>query len=492
MADYLHGAYGAIQTAGEKVTAKSRNAVVYVGTAPVHTLPGGGKNVNKPVLVNDMAEARKLFGYSDEWDKYTLCEAMHAHFENKAVGPLVLINVLNPATHKEEAQEEQSLTPENNKITIANAQDAVLDTVSIDEKTKGEDFAVQYDARKQTLTIVGLKPEGLGVEALTVKYDKIKPSAVKDTDVIGTSDGKGLNTGLQAIASVYPLTGYVPSFLLAPGFSCLPKVHDAMVKASEKVNGHWDTYILADIPIVEEVSTKVTIDQAASWKTKHGYDKPNETVYYPLAKGTDGHIYHISVLAAANMQELLLAQDGVPYKTASNTDCPVIASLYMGAEAENEGRVIDDYIVNNLLNKNGIASAAYVGGRWAIWGCHSADYSQENGDHLNVSETNRMMLYYISNDFQSRRVRNVDKPLTANDLKTIVAEEQTRLDALVKIGALTYGSVRMNAEADDHSDIINGDYSFTFDVTTTPLAKSMTAVVNWTDIGFVTYFSYVG
>ena len=99
-----------------------------------------------------------------------------------------------------------------------------------------------------------------------------------------------------------------------------------------------------------------------------------------------------------------------------------------------------------------------------------------------------MMLYYISNDFQHRRTEDVDKPVSANDLQTIVAEEQTRIDALLNIRALTHGIVYLNAEADDRSDIMNGDFSFTFDITTTPLAKSLTAIVNWTDDGFVTYF----
>ncbi len=99
-----------------------------------------------------------------------------------------------------------------------------------------------------------------------------------------------------------------------------------------------------------------------------------------------------------------------------------------------------------------------------------------------------MMLFYISNDFQHRRTRNVDKPMTSNDIKTIVAEEQTRLDALVKVGALTYGAVHINADEAAKSDVMNGDFSFAFNVTTTPLAKSLTAIVNWTDDGFVTYF----
>lgn len=489
MADYLHGAYGQIQAVGTKVAIKSQNAIVYVGTAPVHTVAGGAANVNRPILVTNIAEARKHFGYSDEWDKYTLCEAMHAHLENKAVGPLVLINVLDPATHKAAEAGTANLTPENGRVTIANAGDIILDTVAVTGKTKGTDYTVQYDFKKKLLTIAEITSGGLGTEALTITYNSIDATAVDADDVIGATDGAGLNTGLFAIKNVYQETGFIPSFLLAPGFSSIPAVHSAMIQNSQKVNSHWDVYVMADIPIMDEEDEKITLATAATWKNANSYNKSNETVYFPLVKGTDDKIYHLSVLAAANFQELLVAQDGIPYKTASNTECAIISNLYMGEDSA--GRVFDDYLINNQLNKNGIASAAYVGGRWAVWGCHSADFSQEGGDQINVSETNRMMLYYISNDFQHRRTRNVDKPLTANDIKTIVAEEQTRLDALVKIGALTYGVVHLNAEPDARSDIMNGDYSFTFNVTTTPLAKSLTAIVNWTDEGFVTYFADV-
>lgn len=489
MADYLHGAYGEIQAVGTKVAIKSRNAIVYVGTAPVHNVSGGAENVNKPILVNNIAEARKYFGYSDEWDKYSLCEAMHAHLESKAVAPLVLINVLDPAKHKTSEASTTSLTPENGRVTIANAGDIILDTVAVTGKTKGTDYAVQYDFKKKMMTIAELSGGSLGTDELTITYNSIDASAVKEDDVIGSSDGAGLNTGIFAIKNVYQQTGYIPSFLLAPGFSSIPAVHSAMIQNSQKVNGHWDVYVMADIPIVDAEGTKITLATAKTWKNANGYNKSNETVYFPMAKGTDGNIYHLSVLSAANFQELLVAQDGIPYKTASNTDCSIISNLYMGEDSA--GRVFDDSLINDALNKNGIASAAYIGGRWAIWGCHSADYRYESGDQINVSETNRMMLFYISNDFQHRRTRDVDKPLTANDIKTIVAEEQTRLDAMVKIGALTYGEVHLNAEADARSDIMNGDYAFTFNVTTTPLAKSLTAIVNWTDEGFVTYYADV-
>jgi phage tail sheath protein FI len=193
------------------------------------------------------------------------------------------------------------------------------------------------------------------------------------------------------------------------------------------------------------------------------------------------------VLAAANLQVLLAQQGDIPYKTPSNTDCPIIQNLYLGED--NEGRVCDDELINEKLGKNGIASAAFVGGRWAIWGCHSADYSQTNADQINLFETARMMLYYITNSFQHRRGQNVDKPVTLNDLRAIASEEQTRLDALIKIGALTFGEVRFTAEDLTLSDVMNGDYSFQFNVTTSPLAKSLTAVVNWTNDGYATYFA---
>lgn len=493
MADYKHGAYGVIQAVGSRVADESQGAIVYVGTAPVHNVEGGANNVNKPIVVNNIAEARKYFGYSDEWDKYTLCEAMHVHLENKGVGPLVFINVLNPATHKASDAGTVSKTPENGRVTIPAAQDIILDSVIVKSdnttKIKGTDYAIAYNIEKKTITISELTAGALGTSALTITYNTVDASAVTAADVIGTSDGLGLNTGIFAIKNVYQLTGYIPAYLAAPGFSSVPAVHAAMYQNSVKVNGHWDVYMFVDLPIMNS-ETPLTLDTAKTYKNGNGYTKENETVFFPLAQGTDGKIYHLSVLAAANFQELLLAQDGIPYKTASNTDCSLIENLYLGAS--NTGRVYDDSIINEKLNKNGIASAAYVGGRWAIWGCHSADYDQDNGDQINVAETNRMMLYYISNDFQHRRTPDVDKPMTANDLQTIIAEEQTRVDALLNIGALTRGVVTLNADAQARSDIMNGDYSFLFDITTTPLAKSLTAIVNWTDEGFVTYFESVG
>ena len=498
MADYKHGSYGEVNAVGSRAADESVSAIVYVGTAPVHQLQladGESYPVNTPVVVNNIAEARKYFGYSNDWASYTLCEAMHVHFELKGVGPLVLINVMDPATHKGATQVTVSKTAANGKITIPSASAVILDTLTVQTsgespqtKVKGTDYSVSYNIDKETITLTQLRTGGLGTGAMSIKYYTADPAAVTADTVIGTTDGMGLNTGLYAIKDVYTLTGYIPAFLGCPGFSSDPTVHAAMKSVSLKINGHWDAWMFTDMPLTYNGSA-VTLATAFDVKTAAGYTAENEKPFFPMVQGTDGNKYHLSVLNAANFQELLLDQDGIPYRSASNTPCNIIQNLYMGESAT--GRVYDDSIINEYLNKNGIASAAYSAGRWVIWGAHAGDYNQEDGDSVNVAETNRMMLYYISNDFQARRNADVDQPLTPNDIQSIAGEEQARLDALVSMGALVYGTANFNASADARADILSGDYSFEFNITATPLAKSLTALVNWTDDGFTTYFDSI-
>lgn len=485
MSDYLHGAYGQITESGSRVSDKSKSAFVYVGTAPVHNVVGGSAYVNTPVLVNSIAEATRLLGYSDEWDKYTLCEAMHVHLEEYGVGPLVLINVLDPAVHKKSEGGTKSLTPEKGRVVIADAQDIIIDTLAVEGKTAGTDYTISYDRRKKTITLTEMSTGALGANALSISYSILDAAAVDADDVIGQTDGMGMNTGLYAIKNVYQMTGYIPSYLLAPGFSSNKTVNEAMCEVARKVNGHWNAWVLADLPLVNAESQGITIDGAYAFKKGNGFDKENEKVYFPLGEGVDGRKYHLSVLAAGSLNKLLLANDGVPYMTDSNTECPLICNIYLGASAA--GRVYDDELINEKLNKNGIASAAYVGGRFVLWGAHCADYDQENAGEVNVADTNRMMMYYLTNDFQHRRARDVDKPLTANDLRAMAAEEQARLDALVKVGALVTGEAFVSAERMARSDVFSGDYVMTFEISTTPLAKSLTADVVWTSKGYEAY-----
>ena len=488
MNEYLHGAYGKVNAVGIRVPALANSAIVYIGTAPIQQLPKEQWNINKPVVVENMADARAKFGYSDDFASYTLCEAMKVHFDMKGVGPLIFINVFDPDAHKGTGFS-QPFVPQNGRLLL-NIDNTIYDSIELtpdqgDKLTPDVDYTLTYDYNRMMLVAVELKKGAFGKGNVIVKSNSTMPEKVTGDDIIGTTNDMGLNTGAYVLRDVYSATGFIPSYVAAPGWLSDPDVHDALASMTKKIAGHWDAYMFVDLPLTDG-ETALTMKTIAAWKESNGYNRDNETVYWPLVLGTDGKKYHLSVLAAANFQAMLKENDGVPYNSASNTDAGIIQNLYIGENEKN--RLYNDEIINAYLNKNGIASATYMGGHWVIWGAHSAEYDQEKGDSINVAETNLMMLYYVSNDFQHRRSVDVDKPMTPNDIKSIVAEEQIRLDALVKVGALTYGVVHQNASRDARSDVINGDFSFLFDVTTTPLAKSLTAIVNWTDDGFKTYF----
>ena len=487
---YKHGAYGQIVENTVPEAAAVENAPIYIGTAPVHQTIGGASRVNKPTVVMNMADAIRLFGYSDNWAAYTLCEAFYAHFQLKGVGPIIVINVLSPVTHKATTGGTASKTPVNGRIVIENATDIILGSVEVKTtgtepvtKVKDQDYTIVFDAILQRLVITSIG-DGLGTSALNITYDKVDPTKVTTAEVIGGSDGEGTNTGVSAVKDVYQLCRMVPQRILAPGFSSEPTVRAAMVANSANINGHFDAIIYTDIPIVSG-GNPVTMTGARTWQSTNNYLGDNEKVFFPLWKATDGRIYHLSTLFAANLQAIEQLNDGIPYHTASNTPIPVAGAPYFGESKP--GLVIDDELANNTLNANGITTVVFANG-WVLWGAHMASYAQGSQDAMNVADTNLGMLQYITNNFQIRRMADVDAPMSVNRMHQIVAEEQDVLDGYLSIGALLYGTVRMDG-ATSESDIANGDFKFRFDVTTTPLTKSLTAYVGYTPQGLSAFFT---
>ena len=464
----------------------TRAVPVYVGTLPVHTVAGGAERVNVPILLSDFAQAVRTVGYSDDWATYTLCEAIWTHLALYGTGPICVINVFDPSENK--SAKTKTVTVQNNVVTLAQMDNVELDSVSVDGVDPGK-YTVTYDYNNSTLTIKGAAEDALKGE-ITVKYNEVDATQVTNDMVIGGDDGDGTVTGIHLVKRVYQDTGMIPNRILAPGFSHVPTVRTAMLKMSTKVNNHFDAFIYTDIPLVKQVSD-ATSDMLPSdvekWKKDNGYNADNEKVHWPMWAGNDGHNYHLSTLSVATLQLLESATDGIPYQTCSNNRIRVGGKLYYGVDRKLS---LDEEAVNNLLGANGIVSAIFHGGDWVLWGAHTASYTQESADHSNVSETNLMMMYYITNDFQVRRASDIDKPMSKNRLDQIVAEEQAMLDKLgpTGIGALLYGVARKIADSSAQSDMANGDFALEWIITQTPNTRSITGTCRYTDAGLATYF----
>ena len=96
---YKHGIFTSEQATGLiPMTETDAGLIVAFGTAPVH-LASDRAQENTPVLCYTYKDAVAALGYSDDWKKYTLCEAIYTHFALYNMAPIVLVNCLSTKKH---------------------------------------------------------------------------------------------------------------------------------------------------------------------------------------------------------------------------------------------------------------------------------------------------------------------------------------------------------------------------------------------------------
>ena len=130
MATYKHGVYTSEQaTSMTAPVTGTAGLQVVVGTAPVNMLEHPEQAVNTPLLVHNYKEAVAAVGYHDDFAAYTLCESISAAFSVVGTGPLVLINVLDPAKHTADIAE--TTVQVNSGVAVLDAVGVLLDKLTV-------------------------------------------------------------------------------------------------------------------------------------------------------------------------------------------------------------------------------------------------------------------------------------------------------------------------------------------------------------------------
>ncbi|MBR1645184.1 MAG: hypothetical protein IJ774_05425 [Selenomonadaceae bacterium] len=96
--NFKHGIYTTEVSTSITPLAQITMPTVAIGTAPVH-LATDAAEPNTPVLCSTLREFVEQFGWSDDFESYTLCEAARVHFSLYGIAPVIFINVLNPLKH---------------------------------------------------------------------------------------------------------------------------------------------------------------------------------------------------------------------------------------------------------------------------------------------------------------------------------------------------------------------------------------------------------
>lgn len=480
---YTHGVYGTIIPSRASFPPSGVGTLpVYIGTAPVNTLVNPSTRVNVPFKVNSFDEAVAAVGYSDDWNTFTLCEAIYAHFKNPTqnIGPIVLINVFDPASDFKAGTASITLT---NKVGYIDNDKVLLASCAVTGKVLGTDFAVEYvevDGRVK-VKFTDLTSGGIA-SPVSITFNEMDASKVIGTDIVGgMNPTTGVRTGISVVDLVYQEFGMVPTILAAPGWSHKPDVYAGLVAKCQNINGHWDAVCVVDMD--STAAGAKTIAAAKTWKVTNAYTSKYAKACWPKAKYA-GKTFWLSTLTTVAMQQVDFNNNSIPYETPSNKAIMANGTIL----ADNTAISFDEQQATDL-NSEGITTLAYIGGQWRLWGPHMGNYTYAAEDSIkpeDLFDASVRTLQYIKNSFQKNYVAAVDKPFSRRQIETILDEAQVWLNGLVSEGAILYGKISFNAQSNPSGQVARGNFIFDIRATTTPPGKSITFQIQYDAAGLTT------
>lgn len=497
--DYQYGTQAKLGNSIVKASKSLGRICTAIGTAPINLVRGYAEKdlVNKPIKLT-AANAKSTIGYSKDWKHFTLSEVVKAFFDNVGgnVEPLYAINILNPDLHKKTEATTKTLTFVNGQASFV-SDTIILDTLAVAEKAEGVDYTVDYNYNENKVIIdsnsAAVKITGtIEISFYEVDYSFMESDETKASALIGSVSDTGVRTGLEALDLVYMKHFVITNYLIAPAFSHIPSVRNAMVVKVQKFNDMWDGMCFTDIPTDEDTENVIdTRAKAIAWKSENNYKSEREKVCYPKAKDNVGNVYHLSTLVA--VEQLRVDQDNncIPYETAANKSVSLITSPYVS-----EDITIDGYTRGeaNELTQKGITTFIPWEGVFKLWGHHTSAYEFGGSyDARAIFDTSINMLLYLMNSFTKEHAEEIDKPMKLSKKQDIEDVENKKLRELVALGALLEDPegespvFRFEPSNNPSGDIVEGYFRWDLGATPTPPFASGTAVVAYTDAGFNAY-----
>lgn len=436
-----HGITG--EERATSITAINEDSILptYVGTGPINM--ADITNINKPVLCYNLADAVAQIGYVTDHDNYTLCEAIDLHFRKFNVGPICLINVLNPDIHKQTFTNEQLALTGNNNYVIEKL-GVILDSLVL---PTGDNYSTQWSDDGYLVIIPASSTPSANI---SVTYDKLDPTLVDNDDIIGGIDANtGLSKGLECISDVFPKFRLVPNVIAAPKYSTSATVAAVLEAKASDINGVFMGMAFNDID-----TTEVTKYQdAPSYKNNKNFDSTFLGTYWPKT-ALEKVQAHLSSQITASIQSLASESQGVPYQSPSNKSISADSTVLKDGTA-----ILLGLDKANYLNDNGIGTAINWLGGWRSWGNRTTAYPA-NQDPKDMFIACRMMFNFLQNTLVQTFWDKVDNPMNLVLVKTVLDSVNIWLNGLVAQGYIIGGRVEFREEDNPLTSLINGKMTF--------------------------------
>lgn len=421
---------------------------VIFGTAPVNLASDPMNATNKLFLCNTFAEAKAAVGYSDDYDNYTLCQAMDAFFKVFGVGPIVICNVLDPVNHKVTYEETLTVT---NSQAVSTKKGVLLGDLVVASDTGALTLNTDYTVDFNDSGLVVVTVITAGITTVTLTGSQIDASKVTAESIIGAYDANtGEETGTELVRKVYPCFGVTPGLLIAPGWSHIPSVGLALAEKCTDVNGMFKCECILDIDCSDSGAKMYT--EVAAKKEESGYLSEHAIVLWPKVKYA-GKIMAYSAIYAAMVAYTDYVNDGVPSLSPSNHALKISATVLAdGTE------IYLDTTQANELNAVGVVTAVNMNG-FKAWGNNTAAYPSITDPKDRWINCRRFFSWW-GNNFITTYLEKVDNPANYRLIESIVDSENVRGNSLVSQGKCAGIKMVYNKEDNPTDKVMEGKIVF--------------------------------
>lgn len=415
-----HGVYATQQATSVSTPVVAESGVPFVvGTAPVQSAASPAKS-GIPVLCTSWQEAVEKLGYSDDWETYTLCESMYAHFKLYGCQPVIYCNVLDITANTEDVAA-ASFAVSAHKVqlpfeAIRNEKLVVKQSSSADDAlVEGTDYSCYYDSDSFVVELLEGSAD-YSASTLSIAYSKISTAGITESVIA---------EALDSVDLCATTLGTIPDLICAPGCSQSSVVAAVMATKAGSINGLFHAKALIDL----DSGTVTTYDAAIEAKNDLNLVDPDEIICWPMVKLGD-HKFHLSTQLAGVMAQTDSDNDGCPYESPSNK------TIQCDAMVLKDGTEVNlTHAQANTLGFNGIVTALNFMGGWVAWGNYTACYPSDT-DVKDYFISVARMFGWVGNSLVKTFWSKLDKPMNRRLLDNIVDSANIWLNGLVGSGYL--------------------------------------------------------
>ena len=454
MEEYKHGVETERDASVENsVSTSTFNAQVVVGTAPINLLEDPASAVNKLVLCKKYSDVTENFGISDDYSSYTLMQSAYATFKKFGVGPIVMINVLDPNNTKHvTAVAGEQFDVVGGVIDIPVKGILLNKIVVSNNDITGEvdkDYVSNFDEDGNVVIAITEESKFKEVQKLTVAYTKLNPDGVTPSDVIGGENEDGVSTGIALIHDIYAKLNIVPGIITSPKYSENPAVAAAIESVAELSGDIVNSIGLVDI---DATNTKKKEDVEKA-KNKLGVNSRWITACWPKVLAAGGNIMSMSAMAGALLQYLCLNNDNFP-QSPDNKEFGIEGTvLDDGTEILLKQKGANDYIVSA-----GVLTAIYLNG-WKAWGSNTSRYPMDKNKPNMRFIKNVMMGNYLENLFKINYLSSIGTDADVKLIDSVVNNFNMELNG--NVPARLAGAKVIFEKDDPETDVQEGKFVFT-------------------------------